>query len=87
MVLGVDSNDLRWETDWSLELGPRPLDGTQALGRIQKADPLQNPIVYSIGVLESRIGGSTCWILPGVLGLESLLVDLVFKMQPRPQHF
>ena len=35
-------------------------------GRIQKADPLWGSKIYTAGVLESRIGGSTCWILPGV---------------------
>ena len=35
-------------------------------GHIQKVDPPQGSVIYTIGVLESRIGGSTFWILPGV---------------------
>ena len=35
-------------------------------GRIQKVDPLKGSEIYTIRVLESRIGGSAFWILPGV---------------------
>ena len=41
---------------------PRP----QTPGRIQKVDPPPSSILHTIGVLESRIGRSTFWILPGV---------------------
>ena len=33
-------------------------------GRIQQV----GSVIYSVGVLEPRIGGSTFWILPGVWG-------------------
>ena len=39
---------------------------TQSPGRIQKVDPPQGSVIYTIGVLGSRIGESTFWILPGV---------------------
>ena len=42
------------------------LNGCRGALRIQKVDPPEGPIVYTIGALESRIGGSTFWILPGV---------------------
>ena len=29
-------------------------------------DPPCGPMIYTIGVLESRMEGSTAWILPGV---------------------
>ena len=37
---------------------------TQTPGRIHKVDPPQGCVVYTIGVLESTIGGSTFGILP-----------------------
>ena len=40
--------------------------GAQTPLRIQKVDPPYGSIIYTIGVLKSRIGGSTCWILPEV---------------------
>ena len=46
-----------------------PLSGlihTPITGRIQSANPSCGSIIYTRGVLESRIGGSTFWILPGV---------------------
>ena len=43
---------------------------SQTPGRIQKVDrPTYGSIsfvIYTMGVVESRIGGSTFWILPGV---------------------
>ena len=39
---------------------------TQTPGWIQKVDIPYGSIIYTIGVLESRVGGSTSWILPGV---------------------
>ena len=44
----------------------RTFQGPQTPGRIQKVDPPEGPVIYTIGVLEYKIGGSTCWILPGV---------------------
>ena len=39
---------------------------TQTPEQIQKVDPPLSSIIRTIGVFESRIGGSTFWILPGV---------------------
>ena len=39
---------------------------TETFGWIQKVDPPWGSMTYTIGVLDSRIGGSTFWILPGV---------------------
>ena len=39
---------------------------SQTPGRIQKRDPPQGSAIYTIGVLDSRIGGSTFWILRGL---------------------
>ena len=39
---------------------------TQTPGRIQKGDPHQGSAIYTIGVLESRIGSSTIRILSEV---------------------
>ena len=33
---------------------------------IQEVDPTWASIIYNMGVCESRIGGSACWILPRV---------------------
>ena len=58
---------------------PRAPFNTQTSGRIQKVDPPEGSIIYTTEVLEPRIGGSTCWILPGVwatgLGLRSPFVS------------
>ena len=40
---------------------------TEIPGRIQQADPPQGSVIYTIGVLPSRIGGSAFRILPGGL--------------------
>ena len=39
-------------------------------GRIEKMDPPWGSVIYTIGVLESRIGGSVFWILPGLWEAE-----------------
>ena len=39
---------------------------TQTPGRIPKVDPHEGSSIYTIGVFQSRTGGSTFWILPGV---------------------
>ena len=39
----------------------------QTPGRIHKVDPPEGSVIYTIGVFESRLGGSTFWILPLVL--------------------
>ena len=44
----------------------RSLDLMETPGRIQKVDPPKGPIIYTMGLVDLRIGGSTCWILPGV---------------------
>ena len=53
---GVDA-----EQDWQ---GAESM--SQTPGRIQKVDPLEGSIVYTVGVFEPRIGGSSFWILVGV---------------------
>ena len=47
---------------------------THTPGRIQKVDSPQGSVIYTIGVLESRIGGSTFWILPKVWESKLLAV-------------
>ena len=47
---------------------------TQSPGRIQNVDPPWG-FIYAIGELESRIGGSTLWILPRVW---------VWVLEPKP---
>ena len=39
---------------------------SQTPGRIQKVDPPYDSAIYTIRALQSGIGGSTFWILPGV---------------------
>ena len=34
---------------------------------IQQVDPPSGSAIYTVGVLESRVGGSTFWVLPGLL--------------------
>ena len=43
---------------------------TQTPGRIQKVDPPQGFIIYTIGVLDSRIGGFYFWVFAGALGMS-----------------
>ena len=40
----------------------------QTPGQIQNVDAPQGSAIYTIGVLESKIGGSTFWDPPGSLG-------------------
>ena len=35
-------------------------------GRIPKMDPPKGSIIYTMGVVEVRIGGSLCWLFPGL---------------------
>ena len=48
-------------------MGSRP----QSPGKIQDMHPPSGSIIYSMGVLESRIGGSVFWILPGLWKVDS----------------
>ena len=49
-------------------------------GRIQQVDPPQGTTIYTIGVLESRIGG---WIFPGVwVGVPSNKARQVLRCLP-----
>ena len=43
-----------------------PAPRSQTNGRIPKVEPTLGSITYTIGLLESRTGGSTSWILSGV---------------------
>ena len=58
ICLSTEPGAVGWDTRGRLCL-PRA-------GRITKVDPLQRSIIYTMGVLESRIGGSILWILAGV---------------------
>ena len=47
-------------------------------GRIQKVRPPLGSVIYTVGVLESRIGGSAFWILPGLWANWVVAQDEVF---------
>ena len=42
------------------------ISAESSLSKHLKVDSAWGSVIYTIGVLESRIGGSTLWILPGV---------------------
>ena len=48
---------------------------TQTPVRIQNVDPPPDFMIITIGVLESKTPGSTCWILSGGLGTHERTVD------------
>ena len=54
--------NLRAALSWGARYQPFP---AQSPGEIQRVDPLLDLRNIHDGVLESRIGGSICWILPG----------------------
>ena len=78
----VEYNGGYWGVFGSLKLAPLnpfpeefhsfPIFQPRPPGRIQKVDPPSGSIIYTIGVLEPRIGGSTFWILPGVWEPDAL---------------
>ena len=45
---------------------PPDMNPTPTPGRMHQVDPPQGSVIYTIGIWESRIGGSTFSILPGV---------------------
>ena len=53
-----------------------PARDSQSPRMIQKIDPHWGSIIYTIGILESRIGVSIFWILPRLL-VVGLLHDLI----------
>ena len=52
---------------------------TQTPGRIQRVDPPKGSVIYTVRVLESRIGGSTFWILPGY---STLYYNIIYLKIP-----
>ena len=56
----------------------------RARGGSKKLDPLEGPTIYTIGVFESRIGGSIFWILPGSGRVRSrfVVVELILTVAP-----
>ena len=61
-----------WVEACTLRLKVGTISQTQTPGQVQKVDPPSRSMIYTIGVLEPRIGGSTFWILPGVLAKKHL---------------
>ena len=55
----------RFEVVWSFILPGSAVLQDYSQRADQKVDPPWDFVIYTIEVLESRIGGPTCWILPG----------------------